>query len=77
MNDMDPSSNLLKQLAMQQRQQQQGQGALGWLKQKISPTSTAGTVGNDGLYRQYVMQASEQGMEPLSREDFLKALQGM
>lgn len=78
MNDMDlETGNLLKRLAMQQRQQQQNQGALGRLKQWISPTSTAGTVGNDELYRQYVLQATEQGMEPLPREQFLKALQGM
>jgi hypothetical protein len=45
------------------------------LKGLISPTSTAGTLGNQDLYNTYMQQAIENGGQPVSRMQFAQMLQ--
>ena len=45
------------------------------LKSVITPTSAAGKLMTDELYKQYYIDATSNGEEPVSREEFLKALE--
>lgn len=50
-----------------------GKGSLNplqWLKEQVSPASTAGTVSNNEEYRRYQIQMQENGETPMSREEF-------
>jgi hypothetical protein len=48
-----------------------------WLTRMLSPTptSTAGMMQNQDLYNMHVQQALAKGSQPLSRAQFLQALQ--
>ena len=43
-----------------------------WIKDNVSPRSTAGTLSNDSDYKQHVIQATENGEEPMTREEYNK-----
>ena len=43
---------------------------LQWLKDKVSPASTAGTLANDLDYKKYVIEANENGETPMSRQEY-------
>ena len=45
------------------------------LKEAVSPKSTAGTLQYDKLYKQYYIDQSSAGNEPVSKEDFIKAIE--
>lgn len=61
----------MDQLAMNQ----QPTNWLARLKNMVSPTSTAGMLGNQDAYNAHVQQALESGEQPMSRMEFLKAMQ--
>lgn len=48
---------------------------LKWLKNAVSPKSTAGTVSIDAEYKKYYIDTSSQGDEPLSKDEFIKQKQ--
>jgi hypothetical protein len=56
----------------------QGQGGgVNWLaklREMVSPTSTAGMMGNQDLYNQHIQQSLEAGTQPMQRADFLNML---
>lgn len=58
---------------------QQGQGGggnfLAKLQGMVSPTSTAGMMGNQDLYNQYVEKMLSMNQQPASRGDFLNLMQ--
>lgn len=45
---------------------------LKWIKDRVSPGSTAGTLGNDEEYKRYVIDAAEKGEPQMTREEFNK-----
>lgn len=58
---------------------QQGQGGgmnyLARLQGMMSPTSTAGMMGNQDLYAKYVEKMLSMNQQPASRQDFLSLMQ--
>lgn len=58
-------------------QQGQGGGAnfLANLKGMVSPTSTAGMLGNQDIYAKYVEKMMSMNQQPASRQDFLSLMQ--
>lgn len=62
-------------LQSQYEQEQGGNNWLSRLKNMMSPTSTAGQLGNQDAYAQYVQRSIESGTQPLSRMEFLQMLQ--
>lgn len=48
-----------------------------WLKGIVSPRSTAGTLATDTDYKNYVIQATENGEEPMTRQEYLKMQEEM
>lgn len=58
--------------------EQAAQGGNNWLsrlKNMMSPTSTAGQLGNQDAYMQHVQDAISRGEQPLSRMQFLQQMQ--
>lgn len=58
--------------------QGQGGGAANYLTQlkgMMSPTSTAGMLGNQDLYQKYVEKMMSMNQQPASRADFLSLMQ--
>lgn len=56
----------------------QAQAPVNWLqklKNMVSPTSTAGQLGNQDAYNRHVMQSIEAGSQPMSRPQFLQQMQ--
>lgn len=45
------------------------------LKSMVSPTSTAGQLGNQDAYTRHVQQSIESGQQPMSRMEFLQMMQ--
>jgi hypothetical protein len=45
------------------------------LKSMVSPTSTAGQLGNQDAYARHVQQSIEAGQQPMNRMEFLQAMQ--
>lgn len=56
-------------------QEQANSNWLSRLKNMVSPTSTAGMLGNQDAYAMYLQRAIEQGIPPISRMEYLKMLQ--
>lgn len=58
---------------------QQGQGGggnfLAKLQGMVSPTSTAGMMGNQDLYAKYVEKMLSMNQQPAARQDFLNLMQ--
>lgn len=52
--------------ALQQQQQ---------MKQGVTPTSTAGMLGNADAYNQYAQEQIMNGQQPLPRQQFLQQMQ--
>lgn len=50
-------------------------GWLGKLKEAISPASPAGKMQYDSLYKKYYIDQTSAGNEPVSKEDFIKAIE--
>ena len=48
-----------------------------WLKQNVSPASTAGTLSNEGGYKRHVIEAQENGEAPMTREEYNRMRQKM
>lgn len=62
-------------LQSQYEQEQGGNNWLSRLKNMMSPTSTAGQLGNQDAYMQYVEQSIQAGQQPVSRMQFLQQMQ--
>ena len=75
-NSSDISPNFLAEILRRQDLQQQPQkNMLARLSGMFSPTSTAGILQHQDAYTQHVLQATENGQEPLTRQQFLQRMQ--
>lgn len=59
----------------EQQAQQGGGNFLQKLRNMVSPTSTAGMLGNQDAYANYVQSAIANGQQPVSRMEFLQMMQ--